>query len=349
MAALHDEVAERLEARRRWIAALGVPVLVVLLSIAVLQAVAFALGVRRWLIAPLERVAAATHVIATGDLSHRLEPEKTEEFSSLGRAVNSMAVSLQAIQRRVEMARAARQRAAGAAREAERRRLARELHDGILQDLSAVRLGFESEASGAAGQPSRNPADAISGVIAAIRSVVDDLRPPALSGASLAEAISGHARVLTWARGIDLTLDLAGAPDVPEWAVRDLYRIAQEGTANALRHANPTRLWIRLVRSDADTVLEVEDDGVGFDPETSPLGSGIQGCASGRPSRSDLEIGPGASGHAGWVVVPVQRGPPRRPARRQRAGGLLRPRASHAPTRTRPNRPSRSTAPRVRW
>jgi signal transduction histidine kinase len=221
-----------------------------------------------------------------------------------------MAVSLQAIQRRIEMARAARQRAAGAAREAERRRLARELHDGILQDLSAVRLGFESEGSGAAGQPSRNPADAISGVIAAIRSVVDDLRPPALSGASLAEAISGHARVLTWARSVDLTLDLTGAPDVPEWAARDLYRIAQEGTANALRHANPTRLWIRLVRSDADTVLEVEDDGVGFDPATSPLGSGIHGMRERAAALgSDLEIGPGAFGGTRLrIVVPVQPG-----------------------------------------
>jgi two-component system sensor histidine kinase UhpB len=139
---------------------------------------------------------------------------------------------------------------------------------------------------------------------------VDDLRPPALSGASLAEAISGHARVLTWARGIDLTLDLAGAPDVPEWAARDLYRIAQEGTANALRHGNPTRLWIRLVRSDADTVLEVEDDGVGFDPETSPLGSGIQGMRErAAVLGSDLEIGPGAFGGTRLrVVVPVQPG-----------------------------------------
>lgn len=272
---LYDRVAARLDARRRWIGGLAVPVLLVLLSIAVLQAVAFTVAVGRWLIEPVDRIAAATSVIATGDLAHRAEPERGEEFSRLARAVNAMAASLQAIQRRVELARAARQRAAGTARDAERRRLARELHDGILQDLSVLRMQLDG-ARGAA-RSERRPAEAVAAVIAAIRGLVDELRPPALTGVSLEEAIAGHARVLAWAQGVELDLDLSGAAGVPDWAARDLYRIAQEATANALRHAAASRLAIRLVKSGSDTVLEVEDDGVGFDPARTPLGSGLQG------------------------------------------------------------------------
>jgi signal transduction histidine kinase len=276
LARLFDATDRRIEARRGLVGGLAIPVLGVLLGIAVLQAVTFAIAVRRWMIAPLERIGEATSVIATGDLAHRLELEDTEEFRRLGGAVNVMAASLQAIQRRVELARVARQRAAGAARDAERRRLARELHDGVLQDLSAVRLRLH-EPTSATDRAANRAADAIARVIASIRAVVDDLRPPALSGASLADAVAGHARVLAFAQSIDLTLDLSGATLVPDWAVRDLYRIAQEAIGNALRHAGAKRVAVRIVPADGDVLLEVEDDGIGFDPATVTLGSGVHG------------------------------------------------------------------------
>ena len=276
LASLLDATDRRIEARRGLIGGLAIPVLAILLGIAVLQAVTFAVAVRRWMIGPLDRIGEATSVIATGDLAHRLEPEDTEEFRRLGSAVNVMAASLQAIQRRVEMARVARQRAAGAARDAERRRLARELHDGVLQDLSAVRLRLGGEASAGAGGAAQ-AADAIARVIASIRGVVDDLRPPALSGASLADAVAGHARVLAFAQSVQLDLDLSGATLVPDWAVRDLYRIAQEAIGNALRHAGARRVSVRIVPAGSDVLLEVEDDGVGFDPSAVTLGSGVHG------------------------------------------------------------------------
>lgn len=276
LAMLLDASDARIEARRALIGGLAIPVLAALLGIAVLQAVTFAVAVRRWMIGPLERIGAATSVIATGDLAHRLEPEDAEEFSRLGSAVNVMAASLQAIQRRVEMARVARQRAAGAARDAERRRLARELHDGVLQDLSAVRLTLNQQAA-ADEAGAAHAADAVARVIASIRGVVDDLRPPALTGTSLADAIAGHARVLAFAQSVRLELDLSGATLVPDWAVRDLYRIAQEAIGNALRHAGAKQVRVRIVPSGSDVLLEVEDDGVGFDPSAVTLGSGVHG------------------------------------------------------------------------
>jgi hypothetical protein len=92
-------------------------------------------------------------------------------------------------------------------------------------------------------------------------------------------------------------MDLSGAESVPEWAVRDLYRIALEATANALRHAGAKRITIRLVVVDSDVALEIEDDGVGFDPATSPLGSGVQGMRErAAVLGGDLEIERGAMG-----------------------------------------------------
>jgi two-component system NarL family sensor kinase len=271
---LYAADAERLEGRRAWIGDLDTVVLLTLLVLAALQAIGFTLAVRVWLISPIDRIAAATGVIATGDLTHRLREEPSEEFSSLAGSVNAMAASLQSIQRRIARAREARQRAAGAARDAERRRLARELHDGILQDLTAARLRLSAHDEEGDRQ---RALEEIARVIAAIRHVVDDLRPSDLGRVSLAEAIAGHARILSFGRGIELAVDLAGAGDVPDWAMRDLYRIAQEATANAVRHAGARRLAIRLVSRDGATVLEVEDDGAGFDPAAAAVGSGLAG------------------------------------------------------------------------
>lgn len=312
LGALHATTAEHLAARRRWIGGLAVPVLAILLLIAVLQAVAFAIAVRRWMIGPLGRIAAATDVIATGDLAHRLAAEPTDEFDRLASAVNAMAASLQDIQRRVELARVARQRAAGSARESERRRLARELHDGVLQDLTAVRLRLRALGVEPPG-PVEDVAGSLGDVIASIRGVVDDLRPPALTGASLGDAIAGHARVLAFAQGVTLSSDFSGAALVPEWAVRDLYRLAQEAVGNALRHSGAKRLAVRVVALGGDVLVEVEDDGAGFDPATVTLGSGVHGMRErAAVLGGDLEIGRGDLG--GTRVRFVLRVPPTPPA-----------------------------------
>ncbi len=286
------DVERRLEARRQWIGSLDVVVLAALLIVAVLQAVGFMLAIRVWLIRPIERIASATEVIATGDLAHRLQDEQTEEFSALARSVNAMAASLQSIQRRVELARASRQRATGAARDAERRRLARELHDGVLQDLTAARLRLEAAADAEGNL--RQSLEAIGGAIATIRHLVDELRPHDLGRTSLAEAIAAHARILTFGRGIDLALELEADGAVPDWAARDIYRIAQEAIANAVRHAGPRRLAVRLRASERETLLEVEDDGSGFEPERVAVASGLASMRERAAALgADLEVSSG--------------------------------------------------------
>jgi signal transduction histidine kinase len=166
----------------------------------------------------------------------------------------------------------------------------------VLQDLSAVRMKLEGDEVAEVEPARRESAGAIAGVIAAIRRVVDDLRPAALSSTSLAEAIAGHARIVTWAQGVELDLRLDGA-GIPEWAARDAYRIVQEALANALRHARPKRVSIRFAEADGETALEIEDDGPGFDPATAMLGSGVLGMRERAAALGgDLEIRAGMAG-----------------------------------------------------
>src|SRR5690606_19889447 len=98
-------------------------------------------------------------------------------------------------------------------------------------------------------------------------------------------------------QGVALDTDLSGAARVPEWAVRDLYRIAQEAIGNALRHSGAKRIEVRVVPSGSDVLLEVEDDGAGFDVATATLGSGVHGMRErAAVLGGDLEIDRGPLG-----------------------------------------------------
>ena len=246
-----------------------------LVVLGIAQAVAFMLAIRRWLIQPIDQLTAATGVIATGDLSHRVRLNGSDEFRSLAGSINSMAASLAQIQARMEAAQQARHRAAGAARDAERQRLARELHDSVLQDLGAVKLHLEGVAREA--HPNLSPVIAsIIDIVVGLRRVVDDLGASDLSQVSLRDAIVSYARALAAGHEVPIDIDLAATAEVPDWATRDVYRIVQEALTNAVRHGAPAHLWVRLYRADDQTKLEIADDGTGFDPQGAAMGTGLR-------------------------------------------------------------------------
>lgn len=170
------------------------------------------------------------------------------------------------IARRRERARAleeaaARQRALFA-REAERSRLAREIHDGPLQDIHALRLlpGDEVVAlvGGEAGRIAKE-----------LRAIAEGLRPPALGRFGLAAALSAHASRVK-ERHPDLVIHLAldeDDPDsLPDIVRSALFRIAQESITNAIEHgqASTVRITLRLDTPDSAVSLDVSDNGKGL-------------------------------------------------------------------------------------
>jgi two-component system sensor histidine kinase UhpB len=182
---------------------------------------------------------------------------------------------------RLENARREAARTALEAQESERLRVAQELHDEVGQTLTAVTLQAERAAEGDpadANQALRDVADSVRDSLDEVRRIARELRPEALDDLGLVNALIALCNRLDTQDGPRIERDLQGSlPPLPPEVELVLYRIAQEGLTNAVRHAKARTisLW---VQGDTDSVaLRVRDDGVGM-PRELPIGtSGIAG------------------------------------------------------------------------
>jgi signal transduction histidine kinase len=169
---------------------------------------------------------------------------------------------------------------------AERNRLALDLHDAVSQKLFGLVLNAEA----AATLLERDPAAArdLVGTLQVLaqealdelRSLVFELRPPDLGRDGLGGALRKHVELLRRVERNEIDLVLNG--ELPADATRDsdILRIAQEAIQNAIKHARAGHIAVRLACDDGRLLLEVEDDGVGFEPEASAARSGRLGLTS---------------------------------------------------------------------
>lgn len=168
------------------------------------------------------------------------------------------------------------QRQLTAARETERLRLARELHDTAVQQLLGVsfQLAAPREAAGTTGQQAELAANlaeirrAILDTVSHLRGVIRELRPPGLAEFGLAAALDGYLSAIRRERGaalpgIVIDLDHIG-DDLPHDVALCLFRVAQEALQNAIRHAGAHEVIVSLFRDDHEVSLRVADDGHGF-------------------------------------------------------------------------------------
>ncbi|SHN46926.1 sensor histidine kinase [Cryptosporangium aurantiacum] len=166
------------------------------------------------------------------------------------------------------------------AREEERRRLRRDLHDGLGPSLGAVALRIDAARNLASSAPEkadellRQARDDVTTAVADVRRLVHDLRPPALDDVGLLGAVRQQAERL---RGPGLTIEvdagstLEGLPAAVEVAA---YRVASEALTNVVRHAKASSCHVSLA-VDADAlVVEITDNGIGI-PAATPTGVGL--------------------------------------------------------------------------
>jgi PAS domain S-box-containing protein len=161
------------------------------------------------------------------------------------------------------------------AQEEERRRLAGDLHDDAIQSLTAARmhlsvLGHQLDRLGEAAAAVRPALDHARGNLeqglAAARTFLFDLRPPLLDSAGLEPALRQQLAKLVERTGWKTEVDWRLQERLDRELETVVFRVAQEALANAARHADATTVWVRAERDGRDVVLEVADDGVGFDP-----------------------------------------------------------------------------------
>jgi signal transduction histidine kinase len=169
----------------------------------------------------------------------------------------------------------------------ERNRLALELHDAVSQKLFSLVLTAESAGTvlGAGDDEAARVHVARLGELARealeeLRSLILELRPPELERDGLCGALRKHVEVLRRLHKVDISMDVDDGVALGAGPDREVFRIAQEALANAVRHAGAHRLGVRLVRRDGIVVLEVSDDGTGFEPSDPEVRSRRLGLTS---------------------------------------------------------------------
>ena len=167
------------------------------------------------------------------------------------------------------------------AREDERRRLRRDLHDGLGPALAGLMLKVENARAlvptepGAAVEDLHAIRDDIKVAVADVRRLVEGLRPPAIDDLGLGPAVRQAVLGLATAAGIGADVDVADPlPDVPAAVEVALYRIISEAVTNVVRRSGAASCRVAILVRDRTIVAEVSDDGGGFSAPGGPRGDG---------------------------------------------------------------------------
>jgi signal transduction histidine kinase len=258
----------------------------------------------RWIALALCFAAAATAVLVTLPIVLTGHPLVERNTSAMLALPVPIALALAVVRDRlfqVDLLARSRGRIV-AAREEERRRLRRDLHDGLGPTLAAVGLKLDAARDRVATDPGGVAPllDEIRGdirsVIADVRRLARELRPPALDSLGLAGAIGQQASALGGSTGPSIVVQVDDPlPALPAAVEVAAYRIAVEAMTNVGRHAGATTCTVRLAVDRDGLLVEVADDGRGIDPGAD-VGVGMRSIderAAEVGGEVDVQPGPG--------------------------------------------------------
>jgi PAS domain S-box-containing protein len=224
--------------------------------------------------------------------------------------------SIRDIRERERLEQDLRRQAAALAAGEERANLARELHDSVTQALSSMGLTARAleilldRDPQAARQKLVELRELQKDALAEMRTLIFELRPQGLETDGLAQALRNHGAAVQSRTGMSVSVEVEHEERLPLDVEESLYRIAQEALHNVVKHANAANARIVLKRVGRELRLQVEDDGIGFDPSLAPRGHlglvGMQQRAERIGGELDVSPRPGG-GTRVRVTVPLSR------------------------------------------
>lgn len=160
----------------------------------------------------------------------------------------------------------------------ERQKLARELHDSVSQALYGIALGSRTARIAADKDDFRRenilePLDYVLSLaeagLAEMRALIFELRPESLENEGLVAALTKQTDALGARHQIQIETSFCGEPQLSLEAKETLYRVAQESLHNVVKHARATQVSLQLGSDKRQVTLEIQDNGIGFDPQGS--------------------------------------------------------------------------------
>lgn len=275
----------------------------ILIPVLVIALVALWFGVRR-VVQPLQLLEKKATELGWGDF------EAIEESVGGINEIQRLQTELIHMARKVQLAQQSLRgylSAVTIGQEEERRRLARELHDDTIQSLIALNQQIQLAQLSVQDEANKNRLTMMQQMaeqtVAGLRRLTRDLRPIYLEDLGLIPALEMLARDMSKTTGLAIVFEKWGeARRLPSNKELALYRIAQEGLSNVVRHAKANRATVLLKFTEHEVSLTVNDDGIGFvvpesPAEMAPAGHfgllGVQERAESVGARLQIESAPG--------------------------------------------------------
>lgn len=251
------------------------------------------IGINRSIVDPLKALIRGADRISKGDLTKSINPQGVEEIGRLGQSFEAMRIRLlesmhrvhehthqleERVSQRTLQIKESRNRIEEllkkiiSTQEEERKRIARELHDDTLQDLSAAlmrvdmcKLFPEQITPEKVNEVHRIILQALEG----LRAIIQNMRPSLLDDLGLCAAIRSLLDIHIGGRGTQYFITMDSVADIrfrPEVEIT-LFRVIQEAVSNIARHSRAENVFVIFKVRDDIIHVEIEDDGIGFDPD----------------------------------------------------------------------------------